>query len=148
MDDDRLRSLIAAVNTAFYARVYADPWLTVVFQGRRREHLEAQQTDFMVGAFGGPKTYAGRSPADAHPHIFIDESMWQLRETLLREAFTETCLPQDMQEKWLRIDEAFKLRIVKHSVADCQGRYKADPIIALPDPVQRTPAFRIPPQAH
>lgn len=140
MDNIQLRSLIASVNKAFYSRVYQDPWLKVVFQGRSREHLEAQQTDFMVGALGGPKTYAGRSPSDAHPHIFIDESMWQLRERLLRAAFTETGLPEEMQIKWMRIDEAFKESIIKHSVADCRKRFTTDAIIALPDPVVRTSA--------
>lgn len=138
MDSDRLRSLIAGVNKAFYARVYRDPWLKVVFQGRTQQHLEAQQTDFMVGAFGGPKTYAGRMPSDAHPHIFIDESMWQLRESMLRDAFAETGLPEEMQRKWMRIDEAFKQSIIKHSVAECRKRFATDTIIALPDPVVRT----------
>jgi len=137
MDNEQLRTLIASVNKAFYDRVYKDPWLKVVFQGRRQEHLEAQQTDFMVGAFGGPKTYAGRSPTDAHPHIFVDESMWQLRETFLRQAFAETRLPEEMQTKWIRIDEAFKHAIIKRSVADCTKRYVTDVIIALPDPEMR-----------
>jgi len=75
MNPDRLRRLIADVNKAFYDLVYTDPWLQVVIRGRRPDHLETQQTDFMLGALGGPKTYCGRSPADAHPHIFVDESM-------------------------------------------------------------------------
>ena len=137
MESDRLRHLIASVNKAFYTRVFADPWLKVVFQGRTQEHLEAQQTDFMVGAFGGPKTYAGRAPSDAHPHIFIDEPMWQLRETLLRDAFTEAGLPQDMRIQWMRIDDAFKSRIIKHSVAECNKRFATDAIIAIPDPAVR-----------
>jgi len=138
MDTDRLRQLIADVNKAFYQRVYTDPWLQAVFLGRRQEHLEAQQTDFMLGAFGGPKTYCGRSPADAHPHIFIDESMWQRRETLLRQAFAETRLPDEMQEKWMRIDEAFKHAIIKRTLADCTKRYATDTIIAPADPALRS----------
>jgi len=137
MDTDQLRRQIAGVNKAFYDRVYADPWLKLVFQGRRQEHLEAQQTDFMLGAFGGPKTYCGRSPGDAHPHIFVDETMWRLRETLLRQAFTETRLPEAMQEKWIRIDEAFKHAIIKRTLADCTTRYVTDTIIAPPDPAMR-----------
>ena len=137
MTDDLLRRLIADVNNAFYNRVYKDPWLKMVFQGVRQEHIEAQQTNFMVGAFGGLKTYSGRSPADAHPHVFVNESMWQLRETFLRQAFAETRLPAEMQEKWIRIDEAFKHAIIKRSLADCRGRYTTDAIIAPPDPAMR-----------
>ncbi len=137
MDDDQLRRLIAGVNKAFYHRVYNDPWLKVVFQGRRQEHLEAQQTDFMVGALGGPKTFSGRSPSDAHPHIFVDESMWQLRERFLRQAFAEMRLPKELQDKWIRIDEAFKRAIIKRSLSDCTKRYVTDTIIAPPDPAKR-----------
>lgn len=129
--------MIAAVNKAFYDRVYKDPWLTQVFRGVPQEHIERQQTDFMVGAFGGPRAYAGRSPADAHPHIYIDEEMWQLRERLLIEAFQETRFPEDMQKKWLRIDEAFKQAICKKSMDDCKGRFATDEIIAVPNPAGR-----------
>jgi len=138
MDTDRLRQLIADVNKAFYDRVYTDPWLQVVFQGRRQEHLETQQTDFMLGAFGGPKTYCGRSPADAHPHILVSESMWQRREALLRQAFAEARLPEEMQVKWIRIDEAFKNAIIKRSAADRSRRFATDSIIAPTDPALRS----------
>lgn len=88
MEHVELRALIASVNKEFYDRIYKDPWLSQVFRGVAQEHIERQQTDFMVGAFGGPRQYAGRSPADAHPHIFIDEEMWELRERL--PAFSRT----------------------------------------------------------
>lgn len=143
MDSDRLWSLIADVNKAFYTRLYQDPWLKIVFQNRRQEPLEAQVTEFMVGAFGGPKTYDGCRPSDAHPHIFIDESMWKLRGEMLRHAFAENGLPQEMQLQWLRIDEAFKRGIIKHSVADCRTRFATDAIIALPNPVVRTATYAI-----
>jgi len=126
MDDSQLRSLIAGVNKAFYDRVYEDPWLKVVFQGRRRDHLEAQQTDFMIGAFGGPKTYAERRSTDVHPHVFVEELMWQLRETFLWQSSTETHLPEETQVQWLRTDDAFKHAIVKRSAADCSKRNKRD----------------------
>lgn len=80
---------------------------------------------------------AGRSPTDAHPHLFVDEWMWQQREIFLRQAFVEARLPEEMQAKWIRIDEAFKNAIVKHSVTDCTKRYATDTIIAPPDPAMR-----------
>lgn len=69
--------------------------------------------------------------------------MWQLRESMLRDAFAETGLPEEMQIKWMRIDEAFKQSIIKHSVADCRKRFATDAIIALPDPVVRTATQQI-----
>lgn len=129
MDFSLLRAQIAKVNKSFYDRVYADPWMGKVFAGVSQEHIENQQTDFMLGAFGGPKQYSGRTPADAHPHIFVDEQLWALREKFLVEAFIETSFPLDLRGKWIKIDEAFKASIIKASLADCHKRYATDEII-------------------
>lgn len=134
MDFTLLKQQIAAVNKAFYDRVYRDPWLSKVFAVVRQEHIESQQTDFMLGAYGGPKNYSGRSPSDAHPHIFVDEEMWQLREKFLKEAFAETNFPEELQARWIKIDEAFKRAIVKGSFEDCKKRFTMDEIIYYPGP--------------
>ncbi len=134
MDFQKLKNQIAKVNEVFYDLVYKDPWLGLVFQGTDQDHIARQQTDFMLGAFGGPKIYAGRSPKDAHPHININEEMWDLREKHLRAAFVKTNFPPDLQVKWIRIDEAFKQAILKKSVADCQKRFNLDVIIDPPKP--------------
>ena len=38
---------------------------------KNQDIIEKKQTDFMSGVFGGPSVYAGKSPRDAHVHIFI-----------------------------------------------------------------------------
>lgn len=140
MEFDALRKQIIEVNKAFYERVYKDEWLSQVFAAVRQEHIVNQQSDFMLGALGGPKRYSGRSPFDAHPHIFIDEEMWQLREKYLKEAFQETGLPSELQDRWIRIDEAFKQAILKKDVAACKGRYTTDQIIHIPKPAGKKAA--------
>ncbi len=129
-----MRALVARVSKALYDRVYRDPWLLLVFRVVKQEHIESQQTDFMVGAFGGPKNYSGRSPADAHPHIFIDKEMWALRRRYLLEAFDEAGVPEEMRDRWLKIEDAFKRAIVKGSPADCTGRFFTDEIISHLNP--------------
>jgi truncated hemoglobin YjbI len=134
MDFDLLKKQIAKVNKAFYDGVYKDPWLSLVFQTVNQEHIESQQTDFMLGAYGGPQNYSGRNPVHAHPHIYVDEAMWQLREKYLKEAFLLAEFPEELRAKWIRIDEAFKNKIVKKSVSDCQKRFTMDEIINYPNP--------------
>jgi hemoglobin len=134
MDFKDLKDQIAKVNKAFYDRVYKDPWLGQVFESVSQEHIESQQTDFMLGALGGPKRYSGRTPADAHPHIFVNEEMWQQRERFLKEAFVETNFPEELRAKWIKIDEAFKAAIIKKDYADCKKRYTTDEIIYYPAP--------------
>ena len=140
MDFELLKAQIFAVNQAFYERVYKDPWLSKVFRGVEKDHIARQQTDFMLGAYGGPKNYAGRSPQDAHPHIFIDEEMWQLREKYLKEAFEESGFPVDLRARWLKIDEAFKRAILKRDISDCSPRFFTDEIIVEPNPARRNAA--------
>ncbi|MGZ3649744.1 MAG: group I truncated hemoglobin [Bdellovibrionota bacterium] len=132
MDFDLLKRQILTVNKSFYDRIYKDSWMSLVFKVVPQEHIEMQQTDFMLGALGGPKQYCGRSPADAHPHIYVDEEMWQLRERYLKEAFVETGFPEELRPRWIKIDEAFKKAILKNNLADCKKRFTMDEIIYFP----------------
>ncbi len=134
MDFDLLRAQVLQVNKAFYDAVYRDEWLRQIFADVKQAHIEQQQTDFMLGAFGGPKNYSGRSPIDAHPHIFVTEEMWQLREKYLKQAFVATNFPEDLRAKWIKIDEAFKHAIVKKSPEECKKRYTMDAIVNVPNP--------------
>lgn len=133
----QFRELIALVNKKFYDAVFKDAWLKLIFAGVEQEHIEAQQTDFMVGAFGGPKNYSGRPPDGAHPHIFIQEEMWQVRNKCLVAAFAEANFPDELAEKWLRIDNAFKARIIKKLITDCSGRWRTEAVICIADPLKR-----------
>lgn len=105
-----------------------------------RDHIENQQTDFIVAAFGGPKNSSGRNPKDAHPHIFIQEDMWGLREKYLAEAFDELKVSEEIQTKWLKIDHALKSTILKSSISECFGRFKTEPIINIPNPHKKSAA--------
>jgi hemoglobin len=132
--DFDLEFLIKQINDVFYDLVYDDKWLFDIFGLVDIDHIKSQQTDFILGALGGPKRYGGRSPKDAHPHIFIQEDMWELREKYLIDAFTECEAPEWMTKKWIDIDNAFKKSILKNSPKDCEGRYRSDPLIIVPNP--------------
>jgi hemoglobin len=134
MNDDELFKIVAKINEIFYEKVYEDEWLVQIFGAVDIELISSQQTDFIVGALGGPKKYCGRSPKDAHPHIFIQEDMWLLRENYLMEAFKEVNAPDWMIAKWIGIDNAFKKAILKKNPSDCVGRYKTEELIIIPNP--------------
>jgi len=91
----------------------------------------------MLGLLGGPKRFSGRNAKDAHPHIYIDEEMWQYREELLVKAMDKVALPEDLRERWLRIDEAFKRSIVMKDPSECKGRFATDEIIIVVNPHSR-----------
>lgn len=76
ISDQQLEKIIKDVNKVFYDEMFEDTWMKDVFVGVDIDIIKSQQTDFILGALGGPKRYGGRSPKDAHPHIFIQEDMW------------------------------------------------------------------------
>ena len=129
--DEELYDLVMKLNKVFYDKIYADPWLKKMFFMIEQTLIEAQQTDFMVGALGGPKRYAGRSPKDAHPHLYVTEEIWQRREIHLKAAFAEINFPAELAERWLKIDESFKRAIVKTTIDECQKRFFTDEVISI-----------------
>lgn len=132
--DVELEHWIGLASEEFYKLVYKDEWLSKVFEGIDQKFITNQQTDFMLGLFGGPKRYSGRNAKDAHPHIFITEQMWIHRESLLKNAFRFINMPSDLQLQWLKIDEAFKKSIVMKDPSECQKRTPTDDLIIVYPP--------------
>jgi hemoglobin len=128
------RAAVIKVTTAFYDRVYADPWLSQFFEGIPRDHIESQQVDFMQAALGGYNQYGGKTPPSAHKHINITEEVYSARLQLLLEAFKETDTKKDMVDLWLKIEDTFKRKVVKASIDECEMRYSSEGIRDFPKP--------------
>ena len=122
------REVILRVSKVFYDKVYQHPWIGQYFASIPQEHIEEQQTDFMQGALNGPREFRGRLPADAHQHMVIDDELFELRNQLLKEAMQEVGIEPELQEIWLRIDEAFRKVIVKSS-SEAKKRFFTDEIL-------------------
>ncbi len=134
LSPEELESWISKVSHEFYNLGYQDPWLKDVFKVIKQEIITSQQIDFMLGAMGGPKRYSGRSPGDAHPHIFINEEMWQQRESLLLLAFEKTGCPEFIRSKWLKIEHAFKRSMLMEGPHECRKRWATDELVIVPKP--------------
>ena len=123
--------IINKINQYFYEQIYKDEWFKNVFQNVTQEFITLQQNDFMIQAFGGPCNFCGRMPGDAHPHIYIDNEMWEIRENYLKLSFEKNNVPKDIREKWLKIDNAFKNKIIKKSIDDVLPRFTTDEVIII-----------------
>ncbi|RPJ78787.1 MAG: hypothetical protein EHM20_03065 [Alphaproteobacteria bacterium] len=119
------------VNHDFYEQVYQDEWFKQVFVNIAQDVITAQQTDFIVQVFGGPANYCGRMPGDAHPHLYVDEYMWELREKYLMIAFQKNDTPKIIVDKWLKIDNSFKNKIIKKSADDVVPRFATDEVVII-----------------
>ena len=122
------------VHGLLYSKLFNHPWLKGYFQHTKREVVESQQTDFWASLMGGPSLYGGRSPRDAHVHMFIPADVFAIRHELLAESLVEAGVAPDLREKWLALDAKFERAIVNQSPDECHGRYNTESVIIVPRP--------------
>jgi hemoglobin len=125
---------IRRVHKIFYDKIYEHPWLSLYFEGIDQEMIENQQTDFISKTLGGPSVYCGALPVPAHKHMRITDELFDERSRLLAESLREAGIPEQAAKQWLERDAAFRSRLVKPSVADCEKRFNTDTIIDHPRP--------------
>lgn len=106
------------VHKIFYDKVYAHDWLGKFFVGHDQEAIENRQTMFMAVKMGGDVTYMGKEPKMAHRAMYITQELFDLRTQLLRESLEEADIPEDLINRWIKIDSAFSRQIVKDSIED------------------------------
>jgi len=105
------------VHKIFYDKIYADVWLGQFFAGHDQKFIEIRQTQFMGEKMGGPDPYPGKEIGMVHEAMYITQELYELRHALLRDSLKEAEVPEELRERWLRIDSAFMQKIVKKSEA-------------------------------
>ncbi len=131
------RPTLEKIHKLFYDKVYAHPWIGLYFKEIPQETIEVQQSDFMAQVMGGPAMYCGKLPLAAHKNILITEDLFDLRTSLLVESMQEFGLAPDLQQQWLKIDQAFRKGLVKKNRSECELRFNTDEIIDFPNPDQK-----------
>ncbi len=125
---------VRRVHALLYGKLFAHPWLKGFFAHTEREHVEAQQTKFWASLMGGPSTYGGRSPRDAHVHLFLPAEVFAIRHKLLADALVEAGVAPELREKWLALDAGFERAVTNKSPDECHGRYRQEAVIIVPRP--------------
>lgn len=131
------KEMLKKVSKIFYDKIYEHEWIGLYFEDVSQEIIESQQVDFMSASLGGPKEYCGKMPIPTHKNMYITPDLFELRQELLNEALNEAKASEELKEKWLRIDEAFKGGIVKSSMSDCEKRFFTDEILHFPNPLKK-----------
>jgi len=122
------------VHDLLYDKLYAHPWLKGFFVRSTLDIVKSQQTDFWAALMGGPSRYGGRSPRDAHVHMFLPAEAFAIRHALLDEAIAEAGVPDDLRQKWLALDSSFEAAVVNKSPDECHGCYRNEEVIIVPRP--------------
>jgi hemoglobin len=103
------------VHKIFYDKVYAHPWLKQFFEGHSQEAIEGRQTSFMGEKMGGPK-YLGKPIKQVHENMYITQELYEVRHELLETSLAEAGVPEELAQRWLKIDNAFMRQITKPSL--------------------------------
>ena len=110
------------VHKIFYDKIYAHPWLSKFFEGFDQQAIEDKQTSFMGEKFGGPE-YNGKPLKQVHENMFIPQELADLRHEILRESLVEANVPNELIDKWLRIDTDFMQQVIKKSISSFYSDY-------------------------
>ncbi|MBI3902986.1 MAG: group 1 truncated hemoglobin [Nitrosomonadales bacterium] len=125
------------VHKIFYDKIYAHPWLGQFFAGHEQTVIENRQTQFMAERMGGPDPYPGKEIAMVHETMYITQELFELRHAILDESLQEAGVPDDLRERWLKIDSAFMQKVIKGSVEEMHNndwKYKKPIISPKPHP--------------
>jgi hemoglobin len=104
------------VHKVFYDKVYAHPWLKHFFVGHNQQAIEDRQTSFMAQKMGGDVEYWGKEPKMAHRQMYITQELFDVRHQLLKQSLAEVGVPKALSKRWLKIDYAFRRKVVKDSI--------------------------------
>ncbi|MCH8862873.1 MAG: group 1 truncated hemoglobin [Proteobacteria bacterium] len=140
LDEIGGRDTVVRVHDILYTKLFAHPWLKAYFVNSTRSILQSQQDDFWTGLMGGPKRFGGRSPRDAHIHMYIPADAFAIRHELLGEAIDEAGVAPLFRDQWLALDDGFARAVTSKSIEDVVPRFKTDDVI-IP---ARPPGFEEP----
>ena len=99
---------VRAVLQSLYDRMFDDPIVGFLFEGKDKRHIVEQQTAFTCHFLGGPQRYEGKPLPEAHAALPLLPGHFDRRHRLLEQVLEEHGVPDEVRRVWLRIDEALR----------------------------------------
>jgi hemoglobin len=103
---------VRAVLQSLYDKLFDDPIVGFLFQGRDKSRIVALQLGFTCHFLGGPQAYDGRPLPEVHAALPILPGHFDRRHFLLGQVLDEQHVPEEVKRVWLRIDEALRPSIL------------------------------------
>jgi len=99
---------VREVVQALYDRLFVDPMVGFLFEGKDKAHIVDQQVAFTSRFLGGPQTYDGMPLPKAHARLPLLPGHFDRRHRLLEQVLGDCGVPADVKRVWLEIDEALR----------------------------------------
>jgi hemoglobin len=99
---------VRAVLEALYARLFDDPIVGFLFEGKDKARIVAAQVALTCAFLGGPQVYEGRPLPEVHATLPLLAGHFDRRHWLLAETLRAQRVPESAAAEWLRIDQALR----------------------------------------
>jgi hemoglobin len=99
---------VRAVIEILYDRLFEDPVVGFLFEGKDKGHIVEEQVVFTCSFLGGPQRYSGKPLPEAHAKLPLLAGHFDRRHLLLAQVLEQRGVPQDVCTEWLRIDAALR----------------------------------------
>ena len=103
---------VRAVLQTLYDRLFVDPIVGFLFEGKDKAHLVERQLAFTCGFLGGPQRYTGRPLPEVHAALPLLPGHFDRRHRMLAQVLAEQHVPADVAAAWLRIDESLRTSVL------------------------------------
>ncbi len=99
---------VRAVLRTLYDKLFDDPMVGFLFEGRDKAHIVEQQVAFSCAFLGGPQKYIGKPLPEAHAKLPLLGGHFERRHHLLEQVLSEERVPAEVSRIWLRIDDGLR----------------------------------------
>ena len=96
------------VLQTLYDRLFDDPIVGFLFQGKDKARIVEQQLAFTCHFLGGPQKYEGKALPAAHAALPLLPGHFDRRHRLLEQTLDEQNVPPEVKRVWLTIDESLR----------------------------------------
>lgn len=103
---------VRAVLQALYDRLFVDPIVGFLFEGKDKQHIVEEQVAFTCRFLGGPHRYEGKPLPEAHAALPLLAGHFDRRHFVLEQVLDEQRVPDEVKREWLRIDQSLRSSVL------------------------------------
>ncbi|HEY1695335.1 MAG TPA: group 1 truncated hemoglobin [Polyangiaceae bacterium] len=103
---------IRAVLQGLYDRLFGDPIVGFLFEGKDKGRIVEQQVAFTSAFLGGPNRYTGKSMPEVHASVPLLPGHFDRRHHVLKQVLEARGVPDGVRATWLRIDAGLRSSVL------------------------------------
>jgi hemoglobin len=96
----------------FYRRVFVDPMIGHLFEGKNRERLIRKEWELVAALLGAEVRYTGRTMTQAHARVPIFGGHFDRRMQILEETLDDHQVDEEVRRRWLDHGRALRSQLV------------------------------------